>query len=61
MHIADSQLFKTFARPVLRDSYEANAASSAPKPGIMDSIVQYLMGRSKLEVSQVKIEDATEE
>lgn len=61
MIISNSKLFRQFARPVVRPSCEPQAGESSRKPGIMDSIVEYVMNRSKLEVSLIKITDANEE
>lgn len=65
MLIGNSKLFLTYARPVLQDLAPDNpddpSATMAEAPGIMDSIIQYLINRSRLDVSLVKITDATEE
>lgn len=64
MLIGNSKLFLSYARPVLRDPLPENAdtpAATMATPGIMDSIIQYLINRSRLDVSLVRITDATEE
>lgn len=61
MLIANSQLFKTYARPVLQDPPPDSTATISEAPGIMDSIIQYFINRSRLDVSLVRITEATEE
>lgn len=59
MNISSSGLFKDFARPVLQPEPDRNWPSYTPL-GIMYSITQYLLNRSKLEVSHVNISNPTE-
>lgn len=65
MIVGNSKLFLSYARPVLQDLAADNpdetSATMAEAPGIMDSIIQYLINRSRLDVSLVKITNATEE
>ncbi|KAF7551961.1 hypothetical protein G7046_g7565 [Stylonectria norvegica] len=71
MNISDSMLFKNFARPILQHNNHNNSTSNSSNnqpsrsphssPGIMDTVIQYLINRSRLEVSRVKISNPTED
>ncbi|KAL6400541.1 hypothetical protein AUP68_16254 [Ilyonectria robusta] len=53
MNVADSALFKEYARPVLRP--ETRSIPGHSPPGIMSSVLQCLVKPSKLEVSRISI------
>lgn len=55
MNIGNSQLLKKITRTILLHYCRPG------QPGIMDSIIQYLLNRSKLDVSLINITEATEE
>ncbi|CAM1503878.1 Fc.00g014690.m01.CDS01 [Cosmosporella sp. VM-42] len=58
MNVAGSALFKDFARPILQYG-NVHGLPYSP-PSTMDSIIQYLLNRSKLEVTRVRISNPTE-
>lgn len=60
MNIADSNLFKDFARPILQPEYANQKTSYLPSFGIMDSVIRYLVKRSNVDVQRVKISKATD-
>jgi hypothetical protein len=63
MNIADSPLFKAYARPILDSRLDPRPhrqrARFSPF-GIMDTVMQYLLDRVSLEVTNIKISDASE-
>lgn len=62
MSLGNSDLFKAFARPALQLYYNnPDDPGDARQPAIMDTIIQYLLNRTRLEVSLVRITDATKE
>lgn len=62
MNLSNSDLFKTFARPILRHHSISDSAEVAQPPeGIMDRIIQILVNRTTVTVMSVGISDATEE
>ncbi|KAI9158463.1 hypothetical protein HJFPF1_06458 [Paramyrothecium foliicola] len=61
MNVSDSDLFKEFARPSLQYAQTNNIWGALRPSRAMDSVVQYLMSLSSLEVLLVKIDDATED
>lgn len=62
MNISNSALFKEFARPILQPGNNIDEKRGVrSSPGIMDSIMRYLLKRSHVEVQRVKISHPTEE
>ncbi|KAG8669856.1 hypothetical protein FPOAC2_09197 [Fusarium poae] len=59
MNISDSPLFKKFARPVLVPEPHRGRAFYSPL-NIVDTFVQHLLDTAKLETTQFKISNATE-
>ncbi|RSL57656.1 hypothetical protein CEP53_006422 [Fusarium sp. AF-6] len=63
MNVADSPLFKAYARPVLDSRLgprpRRQRARFSPF-GIMDTVMQYLLNRASLEVTKIRISDASE-
>ncbi|POR34150.1 Uncharacterized protein TPAR_05670 [Tolypocladium paradoxum] len=61
MMVASSVLFTTFARPILQYPFAPDHTSPPRLVAIMDSLIQYLLDRSRLEVSLIRITGATED
>ncbi|KAF4983751.1 hypothetical protein FZEAL_903 [Fusarium zealandicum] len=60
MNISDSDLFKDYARPVLNPDPRPGGVRCPPF-GIMDTVMQHLLGLAKLQVSRIKISNATQD
>ncbi|KAF7540393.1 hypothetical protein G7Z17_g12197 [Cylindrodendrum hubeiense] len=60
MNVADSTLFKDYARPILRPETNDKMLGHSP-PGIMSSVLQCLVNPSKLEVSRISIAHVSED
>ncbi|EEU46294.1 uncharacterized protein NECHADRAFT_99932 [Fusarium vanettenii 77-13-4] len=63
MNIADSPLFKAYARPILDSRLDPRPRRQRARfsPfGIMDTVMQYLLDRASLEVTKIKISNASE-
>ncbi|KND94208.1 hypothetical protein TOPH_01079 [Tolypocladium ophioglossoides CBS 100239] len=61
MMVASSVLFTTFSRPILQYPFAPDRTSASRRASIMDSFIQYLLDRSRLEVSLIRITGATED
>lgn len=61
MNLADSTLFKDYARPILQPEASVNKAQGHSSPGIMSSVLQCLVCPPKLEVSRIKLAYVSEE
>ncbi|UNI20078.1 hypothetical protein JDV02_006204 [Purpureocillium takamizusanense] len=61
MNIGDSPLFKDMARPVLLQTSAPHDTEPRARRGAMDSVVQFLLNRSRIDVSRIRIERASEE
>lgn len=57
MNVSDSELFRNFARPVLQHPY---GTCTERIQGIMDGIIQAFINRTKLEITLIRITEATE-
>ncbi|KAM0338263.1 hypothetical protein ACHAPU_011388 [Fusarium lateritium] len=60
MLISDSPLFKEFARPIIK-SEPSRARAVYPPFRIMDTVVQYLLDLAKLETTQFKISNVSQD
>ncbi|KAH7154964.1 hypothetical protein B0J13DRAFT_213524 [Dactylonectria estremocensis] len=61
MNLADSTLFKDYARPILQPEASVNKAQGHSSPGIMSSVLQCLVCPPKLEVSRIKLAYVSED